>query len=329
METSTMAIVRRCLRPGSAWLTALLLLMAMVCASMGVAHAAETITYYYTSPQGTVLAKADASGNILSNADYRPYGTQALGTPEQGPGYTGHVNDIDSSFVYMQARYYDPSVGRFLSTDPAATGPGTVFGFNRFAYANNNPVLNVDRDGRQTVPGSIDWQAPGMMEAWQTTGKEFTVPFLLDTVVPGGGFINCAMQGCGAGGWAMAALPMVGEVRGGARVITAGERMAQIASKGRRGEEAARRMADIGKKVAIEVNGRTRIPDGIVEAVSLNEVKNVSKQGLTAQLRDYLQFAQENKLQFNLYTNEETKIAQPLQDLIDAGDINHYRIPMD
>ncbi|WP_369930993.1 RHS repeat-associated core domain-containing protein [Xanthomonas sp. NCPPB 2632] len=143
-----MSIVRRCLRPGSAWLTALLLFMAMVCASMGVAHAAETITYYYTSPQGTVLAKADASGNIISSADYRPYGTQALGTPEQGPGYTGHVNDVDSGFVYMQARYYDTSVGRFLSADPAASRPADTFSFNRFVYANDNPAINIDPDGK-------------------------------------------------------------------------------------------------------------------------------------------------------------------------------------
>jgi len=151
MKTSTMSIVRRCLRPGSVWLTALLLLMAMVCASMGVAHAAETITYYYTSPQGTVLAKADASGNILSNADYRPYGTQALGTPEQGPGYTGHVNDVDSGLVYMQARYYDPNVGRFLSADPLKAlrrSPGHT---TRYGYANDNPYRFIDPDGRSTI----------------------------------------------------------------------------------------------------------------------------------------------------------------------------------
>ncbi|MGY4165127.1 RHS repeat-associated core domain-containing protein [Luteibacter sp. PvP120] len=148
METSAMSIVRRCLRPGSAWLTALLILTAMVCASMGVAHAAETITYYYTSPQGTVLTKADASGNILSNADYRPYGTQAMGTPEQGPGYTGHVNDVDSGLVYMQARYYAPDVGRFLSSDWDEPRAGNTASFNRFAYAANNPVVNQDANGR-------------------------------------------------------------------------------------------------------------------------------------------------------------------------------------
>lgn len=150
METSAMSIVRRCRRLGSVWLTALLLLMAMVCASMGVAHAAETITYYYTSPQGTVLAKADASGTIISSADYRPYGTQALGTPEQGPGYTGHVNDVDSGLIYMQARYYDPSVGRFLSVDPVDPKLGDIYNFNRQAYANNNPSSRMDPDGKVT-----------------------------------------------------------------------------------------------------------------------------------------------------------------------------------
>lgn len=313
------------------WRRFLVLTLLSMLAALGVdsVSAAETVTYYYTSPQGTVLATADSAGNVLTTTDYRPYGSQALGSQEDGPGYTGHVNDVVSGLVYMQARYYDPEVGRFLSPDPASGDSGSVFGFNRFGYANNNPVLNVDPDGRQTVPGSINWQADGMMQAWQTTGREVTLPTLV-SLAPGGGVVVCAFQGCGGGEWAMAAVPFVGgELRGASRAINAGERMAQIASKGRRGEEAVRKVADIGEKVAINVNGKTRIPDGILEAVSLNEVKNVSKQGLTAQLRDYLQFSRENNLQFNLYTNEETKITQPLQDLIDAGELNHYRLPMD
>lgn len=70
------------------------------------------------------------------------------------------------------------------------------------------------------------------------------------------------------------------------------------------------------------------MPDGIIESVALSEVKNVSRQGLTSQIRDYLQFSKDNNLRFDLYTNEETKISTPLQDIIDAGDINHVRLPM-
>jgi len=318
-------------RRASGFCRAVATVFMLLCSLLVTAQAAETVTYYYTSPQGTVLATADSAGNILTSADYRPYGGQALGTPEDGPGYTGHVNDADSGLVYMQARYYDPEVGRFLSTDPASGAAGSVLAFSRFTYANNNPVMNVDPDGRQTVPGSIDWQAEGMMQSWQTTGREVTLPTLV-SLAPGGGILVCAVQGCGGGEWAMAAVPFVGgELRGASRAINAGERMAQIASKGRRGEEAVRKVADIGEKVTINVNGRMRIPDGILEGVSLNEVKNVSRQGLTSQLRDYLQFARDpkNNLQFNLYTNEETRISQPLQELIDAGEINHYRLPME
>jgi len=51
----------------------------------------------------------------------------------------------------MQARYYDPVIGRFYSNDPvdASTfiSKGNVQGFNRYAYANNNPYKYVDLDG--------------------------------------------------------------------------------------------------------------------------------------------------------------------------------------
>ncbi|WP_369928840.1 RHS repeat-associated core domain-containing protein [Xanthomonas sp. NCPPB 2632] len=119
----------------------------------GLGHAAETVTYYYTDQQGTVLATADAAGNVLSNTDYRPYGTISRGTPVEGPGYAGHVEDTDSGLVYMQARYYDPSVGRFLSVDPVTTKAGTPTEFGRFTYTANDPIGKVDPDGKQDEDG--------------------------------------------------------------------------------------------------------------------------------------------------------------------------------
>lgn len=72
---------------------------------LGALHAQQhTVTYVYTDPQGTPLAEADTNGNITATFDYRPYGAQALGTPPNGPGYTGHMNDPDTGLVYMQAR---------------------------------------------------------------------------------------------------------------------------------------------------------------------------------------------------------------------------------
>lgn len=124
-----------------------------------------TVTYIYTDPQGTPLAEADINGNITATFDYTPYGSQALGTAPSGPGYTGHVNDQDTGLVYMQARYYDPATGRFLSVDPSGPAAGNAFNFSRYAYANNNPATNIDPNGKNAtksynVDGSISIQLP-------------------------------------------------------------------------------------------------------------------------------------------------------------------------
>jgi len=134
------------------------------------ARAADTVTYYYTSPQGTVLAKADTAGNLISTADYRPYGSQGLGTPEHGPGYTGHVNDVNSGLVYVQARYYDSEVGQFLSPDPAPVRAAGA-NFNRDVYAGNNPVRFVDPDGWDiTCTGHL---RPGACRRRSAFGREW------------------------------------------------------------------------------------------------------------------------------------------------------------
>lgn len=124
------------------------LLLMMVLVTVPLAARAGTVTYYYTNPQGTPLAEADSSGNITATFDYKPYGSPAMGVPATEPGYTGHVNDADTSLVYMQARYYDPSLGQFLNVDPNNPTPGDTSNFGRYAYAGDNPINNVDPDGR-------------------------------------------------------------------------------------------------------------------------------------------------------------------------------------
>jgi uncharacterized protein RhaS with RHS repeats len=54
----------------------------------------------------------------------------------------------------MQQRYYDPGIGRFLSTDPVTANSGTGSNFNRYWYASNNPFRFTDPDGRQSVEGT-------------------------------------------------------------------------------------------------------------------------------------------------------------------------------
>jgi uncharacterized protein RhaS with RHS repeats len=65
----------------------------------------------------------------------------------------------------MQARYYDPVVGRFSSTDPVGPAPGNGFNFNRYAYVNNNPISDTDPTGKE---GTLDTKGPCAVFACQT-----------------------------------------------------------------------------------------------------------------------------------------------------------------
>lgn len=61
------------------------------------------------------------------------------------------MDSAGTGLVYMQQRYYDPDVGGFISPDPIMPTPGNIYNFNRYAYANNNPIGNIDPDGRDDI----------------------------------------------------------------------------------------------------------------------------------------------------------------------------------
>ena len=61
--------------------------------------------------------------------------------------YRGYYYDTETGFYYLQSRYYDPVVSRFINADKyASTGDGLV-GYNMFAYCSNNPVNYSDPSG--------------------------------------------------------------------------------------------------------------------------------------------------------------------------------------
>jgi RHS repeat-associated protein len=80
---------------------------------------------------------------------------------------------------------------------------------------------------------------------------------------------------------------------------------------GQAGEAAVRSAYDIGEKFTTVVNGRTRIFDGLTEE-AVSEVKNVARQQLTRQLRDYIDYARSNGLRFAIYVRQNTELSGPL-----------------
>jgi len=205
------------------------------------AHAqTDTVTYVYTDPQGTPLVKADASGNVIAKYDYTPYGNSitSLGAAPNGPGYTGHVNDPETGLVYMQARYYQPT-GRFLSPDAVGPAAGSINSFNRYAYANNNPVVNIDPDGRETgVAYHSEFVMMGATPQTYTSPNDVVGPAILagvsilpvvgDGVNIGNAFANPSATNISAA--VVGALPVVGGIAADAiKGASATERAVAIA----------------------------------------------------------------------------------------------------
>lgn len=112
-------------------------------------HAQTTVRYLHTDAMGSIVAVSDESGNVVERREYEPYGAQLTPALQDGPGFTGHVQDAATGLTYMQQRYYDPLCGCFLSVDPVtAYDNGDMRFFNRYAYAFNNPYSFTDPDGR-------------------------------------------------------------------------------------------------------------------------------------------------------------------------------------
>ena len=120
-----------------------------------------TVYYYITNLQGDVMRIVDASQNIVTSYDYDPYGKviSATGTlANVNPlRYRGYVYDQETGFYYLNSRYYDPAVGRFINSDEyASTGQG-LLGNNMYAYCQNNPVKHIDSQGTfiNTITGAV------------------------------------------------------------------------------------------------------------------------------------------------------------------------------
>ncbi|RMA82156.1 RHS repeat-associated protein [Umboniibacter marinipuniceus] len=119
----------------------------------------DSVRYPYFDQLGSAVKMGNASGGLINSeqAIFLPFG-ERWGTTNQaanGRGFTGHVDDTELGLTYMQARYYDPVIGRFYANDPVGTlghlQNGNIQGFNRYAYANNNPYSYVDPGGREVV----------------------------------------------------------------------------------------------------------------------------------------------------------------------------------
>ncbi|MBI5705639.1 MAG: RHS repeat-associated core domain-containing protein [Armatimonadetes bacterium] len=114
-----------------------------------------TVGFPIFDGHGNMIATIGRSGStpyysVGDQREYDVWGKIRSGntTGDPKPRYCanlGHVQDDESGLIYMRARYYEPTTGRFVSEDPAQDGR------NYFQYATNNPVNKFDASGENDL----------------------------------------------------------------------------------------------------------------------------------------------------------------------------------
>ena len=137
---------------------------------LGLAYAVtgSSIELYHTDRLGSVRAVSDASGTVTATYRTDEFGvpTTPTGSSTQPFTYTGEPRDA-TGLVYLRARYYDPTLGRFMSRDPFAGFGASPLSLNRYAYVGNNPATARDPSG-QVPPIAIcatPWTAAACVAA--------------------------------------------------------------------------------------------------------------------------------------------------------------------
>ncbi|MBV8516069.1 MAG: RHS repeat-associated core domain-containing protein [Acidobacteria bacterium] len=136
---------------------------------------------FVTGQQGELL------NTTSTGSKYMPFGNLVFDQklPER-MAFTGHERDDDgtaqdeSDIDYMHARYYAPSLGRFLSRDAASGTPDLLQGWNRFSYVRNNPLAFHDPNGKEPRAVIYHFSGDGPSKAWiermeASTGHEVQV----------------------------------------------------------------------------------------------------------------------------------------------------------
>ena len=114
--------------------------------------------YYVTNLQGDVTAILDSTGTMVVNYHYDAYGVllQTGGTMATTLGtlnpltYRGYVYDHETGLYYLQSRYYNPEIKRFISADTTAVLTAdlmSIYNKDLYSYCDNNPVVRVDTEG--------------------------------------------------------------------------------------------------------------------------------------------------------------------------------------
>jgi RHS repeat-associated protein len=128
--------------------------------SSGVATGTAKTRYIHPDHLGSTNVMTDENDAVVQTLDYYPYGATRISSNVGGTNssrkFIGQFAD-QSNLDYLNARYYDPSRGQFISQDPVFLGDpkdqllANPQSLNSYSYANDNPITSKDPSGRQVA----------------------------------------------------------------------------------------------------------------------------------------------------------------------------------
>ncbi|WP_171717202.1 RHS repeat domain-containing protein [Paenibacillus phytohabitans] len=131
--------------------------------------------YYLYNGHGDVVQIVDTAGVVVNSYAYDEWGkiiSQSEGIPNSFK-YAGEIYDEETGLYYLRARYYDPSMGRFLNEDTYEGQIDNPLSLNLYTYVHNNPLIYVDptgqwcesKDGKYSHPGTCSNPNSGVYSA--------------------------------------------------------------------------------------------------------------------------------------------------------------------
>ncbi len=120
--------------------------------------------FVHTDHLGSIRLVTKQDKSIQTRYHYDAWGKQTLvsGTSITNRGYTGHEHLNDFGLINMNARLYDPVLGRFMGVDPYVQEPDFTQSHNRYAYCLNNPLIYTDPDGEWFFTALLTAVFPGV-----------------------------------------------------------------------------------------------------------------------------------------------------------------------
>ena len=110
--------------------------------------------YYTQNAHGDVVNLTDSTGAITKSYKYDAFGVEQNidDSDSNAFRYCGEYYDSESGTIYLRARYYDPTIGRFISRDSYAGEINDPLSLNFYTYCENNPIYGIDPNGHFKLP---------------------------------------------------------------------------------------------------------------------------------------------------------------------------------